>query len=59
MLSDKGLGATGAGGAQNHGCQPGCVTGWQHGWAVSHGCGRDTKPRVPVCHMVTGAGREG
>lgn len=37
MLSGKGLGATGAGGAQ------------------SHGCGRGTKPQVPVCHKATGA----
>ena len=59
MLSGKGLGATGAGGTQSHGCR--CVTKPR---APTWVCDRvaawvDCQPRVPVCHMVTGVGREG
>ena len=52
MLSGKGLGATGAGVSQSHGCQPGCVTGWQHGWTVNPGCRCVTWSRVRAGRLV-------
>ena len=57
MLSGKGLGATGAGGAQSHGCRWGTksrVSTWVCDRVAAWvGC----QPRVPVGHKATG--REG
>ena len=56
MLSDKGLGATGAGGAQSHGCGRGIkprVPTWVCDRVAAWvGC----QPRVRAGHKATGAG---